>query len=198
MGFFLAALDVAYVAKAAGVGCVLADSWTAPTPAAEISKHVACIPAQYEPGAFYKRELPLLLALIDGLECRPEVFVIDGYVWLGAAGKAGLGAHLFESLGQAIRVVGVAKTPYRDDNWSARVLRGKSRRPLFVTAVGLDQTKAAELVSGMHGEHRIPTLLGRADHLARAAACDDAAGGTLRKRTARRHKPASIRGCRSR
>jgi deoxyribonuclease V len=176
MGSIIAVLDVAYLAEAAGVACVLADSWTAAAPAVEISKHVACVPAHYEPGSFYKRELPLLRTVIDGLECRPAVFVIDGYVWLGAAGKPGLGAHLFESVGRATPVVGVAKSPYRDDTWSAQVLRGQSRRPLFVTAAGLDQTRAAELVFGMHGEHRIPSLLQRADHLAGAAACADVAG----------------------
>ena len=147
-----------------------AQSWTAPAPAAEINKHVACTPAKYQPGRFYKRELPLLRALIDGLELRPTVFVIDGYVWLDAKNRPGLGAHLFESVGRAIPVVGVAKTPYRDDTWSAQVHRGKSRRPLFVTAAGLEQTRAPALVWGMHGKHRIPTLMQRADHLARAAA----------------------------
>jgi deoxyribonuclease V len=131
---------------------------------------MACIPVKYQPGRFYKRELPLLRALIDGLEFRPAVFVIDGYVWLDAKKRPGLGAHLFESLGRAIPVIGVAKAPYRDDAWSARVHRAKSQRPLFVTAAGLKQTRAAELVSGMHGKHRIPTLMQRADHLAREAA----------------------------
>ena len=170
MGLLISVLDVAYAAEAAGVACVLAESWTAPAPLAEISKRVACTPAKYEPGCFYKRELPLLRTLIDGLESAPAVFVIDGYVWLGSKNKLGLGAHLFESVGRTIPVVGVAKTPYRDDAWSAQVLRGKSRHPLFVTAAGLDQTIAAGLVFGMHGKHRIPTLLQRADHLARAAA----------------------------
>jgi len=173
MGFLISILDVAYAAESAGAACVLAESWNAPAPAAEFSKHVACMPAKYEPGRFYERELPLLrtlIALIDGLEFRPSVFVIDGYVWLGAKNKPGLGAHLFQSVGRAIPVVGVAKSPFGADTWSAQVLRGKSRRPLFVTSVGLDQGKAAELVSVMHGKHRIPTLLQRADHLARAAA----------------------------
>jgi deoxyribonuclease V len=170
MGFLIAVLDVAYAAEGAGVACVLADSWTAPTPAAELSKYVACIPAKYEPGRFYRRELPLLRTLIDSLEFLPSVMIIDGYVWLGAKNQPGLGAYLYESVGGAIPVVGVAKTPYRSDTWSAQVLRGKGRHPLFVTSAGLDQRRAAEFVLGMHGKHRIPTLLQRADHLARAAA----------------------------
>jgi len=168
MGFLLGVLDVAYDGEAAGVASVLADSWAAPAPAAEISMHVVCKPETYKSGCFYKRELPLLRALVDRLECRPAAFVIDGYVWLGVK-KPGLGAYLFESLGRATPVIGVAKSPYRHDSWSTQVLRGEGRRPLFVTTAGLDQTRAAELVLGMHGKHRIPTLLQRADHLARAA-----------------------------
>jgi deoxyribonuclease V len=170
MGFLISVLDVAYAAEGAGVACVLAESWTAPAPVAELSKHVACNSAKYEPGRFYRRELPLLRILIDGLDFLPSVFVVDGYVWLEAKNKPGLGAHLYESIGRAVPVVGVAKTPFRDDTWSAQVLRGKSRHPLFVTSAGLDQRRAAEFVLGMHGKHRIPTLLQRADHLARAAA----------------------------
>jgi len=170
MGLLISVLDVAYAAEAAGVACVLAANWTAPAPAAEFSKRVACTPARYEPGCFYKRELPLLQTLIADLELRPAVLVIDGYVWLGADNKPGLGAHLFESVGRAIPVVGVAKTAYRDDTWSVPVLRGKSRHPLLVTAAGMDQARAASLVLAMHGNYRMPTLLQRADHLARAAA----------------------------
>jgi deoxyribonuclease V len=33
--------------------------------------------------------------------------------------------------------------------------------------VGIDPREAATLVAGMHGPHRIPTLLRRADQLAR-------------------------------
>src|SRR5262249_54406278 len=102
MGLLISFLDVAYAAEAAGVACVLAEGWTAPAPAVEISKPVACPPVKYQPGRFYKRELPLLRALIDGFEFRPAVFVIDAYVWLDAKNRPGLGAHLFESVGRAI------------------------------------------------------------------------------------------------
>jgi len=170
MSALISILDVAYTAEAAGVACVLAESWQAPAAAGEITKRVACTPAKYEPGSFYKRELPLLLSLIDAFEFQPAMLVIDGYVWLGAENKPGLGAHLFERMGRVTPVVGIAKTPYRDDTLSAEVLRGKSRRPLFVTAAGFDQARAAALVLAMHGKHRIPTLLQRADRLARIAA----------------------------
>jgi deoxyribonuclease V len=165
----IAFLDVSYASDVAGVACLLADTWTTATPAMEISKCLECAPAKYVPGEFYKRELPLLRAVIDDLTHLPSILAIDGYVWLGADNTPGLGAHLFQALHAATPIVGVAKTRYRNDTWSEPVYRGKSRRPLYVTAAGVEIAKAAALVSSMHGKHRIPTLLQRVDRLARAA-----------------------------
>ena len=50
------------------------------------------------------------------------------------------------------------------------MLRGSSARPLWVSAIGIDATYAATLVAAMHGPHRLPTLMVRADHLARGLA----------------------------
>jgi len=162
-------LDVSYASDVAGVACLLADAWTTATPAMEVSKRLACAPAEYAPGEFYKRELPLLRAVIDDLTPLPAMLVIDGYVWLGANNTPGLGAHLFQALHATTPIVGVAKTRYRNDTWSEQVYRGKSRRPLYVTAAGVEIAKAAVLVSSMHGKHRIPTLLQQVDRLARMA-----------------------------
>jgi deoxyinosine 3'endonuclease (endonuclease V) len=87
----IAVLDVSYASDIAGVACLLADTWTAATPAIEISRCLRCAPADYIPGEFYKRELPLLRAVIDDLLPRPALLVIDGYVWLGATHAPGLG-----------------------------------------------------------------------------------------------------------
>jgi deoxyribonuclease V len=168
----IAVLDVSYASDLAGVACLLADSWTAATPAREISRCLRCAAADYVPGQFYKRELPLLRAVIDDLTSGPAVLVIDGYVWLGVNNEPGLGAHLFEALRSTVAIVGVAKSRYRGDTWSERVYRGDSLRPLYVTAAGVETATAAGLVAGMHGKHRIPTLLQWADRLARAAAAN--------------------------
>jgi deoxyribonuclease V len=165
----IAFLDVTYAADAAGVACLLADTWTTTTPAMEITRCLPCAPAEYMSGQFYKRELPLLRAVIDHLTSRPSMLVIDGYVSLGATDAPGLGAHLFEALHGATPIVGVAKTPYRNDTWSERVYRGESRKPLYVTAAGVETARAAALVASMPGKHRIPTLLKQVDRLARAA-----------------------------
>ena len=71
-------------------------------------------------------------------------------------------------------VIGVAKAAFERGN-AMPVLRGDSGRPLFVTAAGMNGHEAAELIRGMHGPHRVPTLLKRADQLARRRAAPDPA-----------------------
>lgn len=123
-------------------------------------------PAPYEPGRFYLRELPHLQSVL-ALVPSPVAIVVDGYAWL-APDRPGLGAHLYDALGGAIPVIGVAKNPFVGAA-AIEVLRGTSLRPLYVTAIGIDATVAADGVRAMHGAHRIPTLLGRVDQLARAS-----------------------------
>jgi len=123
--------------------------------------------ADYQPGQFYKRELPCILELLEVIEERPSLIVVDGYVWLDTQGRAGLGAYLYDHLKREVPVIGVAKTSFQKSPHAWEVLRGQSRKPLFITAAGLDPLSAAECVRRMHGSHRIPTLLKRADHLCR-------------------------------
>ena len=125
----------------------------------------------YEPGFFYKRELPCILSLleeIDIFEYPIKTIVIDGYVTLGSDNHDGLGMHLYNALNQSISVVGVAKTPYPEMNIQSIIYRGKSNKPLYVTVTpDLDLKKMASFISDMRGKHRIPTLLKLADQLAR-------------------------------
>jgi deoxyribonuclease V len=159
----LVVTDVHYQSTAGCAAAVVADAWEAQFPS---STHAALVMpvADYEPGAFWRRELPCLQAVLDGL--APTLVVVDGYVWLDADGRKGLGAHLHEALG--VPVVGVAKTAFDGSAHAREVLRGVSARPLWVTAVGVDVDEAAAAVGRMHGPHRLPTLLQLADGLARA------------------------------
>jgi deoxyribonuclease V len=118
-------------------------------------------PADYTPGKFYQRELPYLLRVLAGVAA--EAVIIDGNVWL-TDHAPGLGARLHDAIG--VPVVGVAKNPFRGAPAIA-VVRGHSAKPLHVTAVGIAAELAADHVRAMHGEFRIPTLLKRADSLAR-------------------------------
>ena len=97
-----------------------------------------------------------------------EVVVVDGHVWLDGD-RPGLGARLHETLGARAPVIGVAKNPFRGSTRCVAVLRGTSKVPLWVSAIGTDVAEAADHVRAMHGPHRIPTLLARVDRLARDA-----------------------------
>lgn len=160
----LACLDVCYredVTTAAGVWFYGSDSATV-----ERQLTVTGGPAEaYQPGEFYRRELPWLVAVL-AKGSIPDCVVIDGYVWLND-GQAGLGMRLYQSLDCAAMVVGVAKTAYPGASDVIPICRGLSRSPLFVSSVGMKTSVAATMVVGMHGRYRIPTMLKRVDQLAR-------------------------------
>jgi deoxyribonuclease V len=121
----------------------------------------------YVPGEFWRRELPCLRAVLDGVP-DVELLVVDGYVDLEPAGRPGLGARAAAEFG--VPVIGVAKTRFATATHAVEVRRGGAARPLYVTATGLPAPEAAELVRTMAGRHRIPDGLRRVDALARGRA----------------------------
>lgn len=163
----LACLDVDYRdGGAARAACLTFNGWTAAHPA---SSHAALVPEppDYQPGAFYLRELPCLQAVLALVTVPLDVIVVDAYVTLDPAGRPGLGARLFDALGGAVIVVGVAKTRFATATHAVPVLRGASQSPLWITAAGMDVDTAAAHVRSMHGPHRVPSLLRAVDRLAR-------------------------------
>ncbi|GAA2628345.1 endonuclease V [Dactylosporangium fulvum] len=137
--------------------------------------------APYEPGSFYKRELPAVHAVLAGT-APLDLLVVDGYVDLDPHGRPGLGAHVHAETG--IPIIGVAKTAFRSATHAIEVRRGGAERPLLVTAAGLPVDRAAAIVAGMAGPHRLPDALRRVDALARGRATVDEA------LTGRAHGPA--------
>nr|WP_086938518.1 endonuclease V [Thaumasiovibrio occultus] len=176
------AIDVQYTETAAYVAGVLFECWDADSPIGEFVTRVEEV-APYQPGQFYKRELPCILALLNEHSLAPITFVIDGYVYLDGASKAGLGKHLFDALqqkaakanggvsdqGRPVEVIGVAKKAFVDISTDCELFRGTSQKPLYVTTTG-DVSTAKSAIALMAGKHRIPTLLKRADQLCREAA----------------------------
>jgi len=166
------ALDVAYTGDAQGYAVAIAFAeWTAAAPAATYAATVAPVPP-YEPGAFYKRELPCLLAVLAQVElAEVGCVVVDGYVTLRAEERPGLGQHLYEALGGRVPVVGVAKTKFAGvAPQVVAVRRGQSQNPLYITSTGVTVSEAAGWVASMHGEYRFPTLLKYLDDLTRKTA----------------------------
>lgn len=162
----IAALDVHYdeASPTATAAAVVFESWA--DDAVPIAEYKApCSGIQpYEPGEFFKRELPCLLAVLDKVNEPVSLIVIDGYVSLGD--KPGLGLRLWEVLGKKTPIIGVAKTRFHSAD-AVEMTRGDSKAPLYVTAVGIEPETAAEHIRKMHGLFRIPTLLKRVDQLAR-------------------------------
>jgi deoxyribonuclease V len=161
----IACLDVHYRDPLGIAAAVTFGDWP---DADALGERVVQVPevAPYESGRFYVRELPCLLAVLETLPPL-ETVVVDGYVWLDAPDKPGLGGHLFHALGERVAVVGIAKTRLHGAAGVQEVLRGTSQRPLFVSAAGLSAEIAAEHVRTMHGEHRIPRMLSKVDALCR-------------------------------
>lgn len=166
----IAFLDVHYRDKRARAACLLVREWDDAEPAAAFTADIEHV-QPYEPGRFYLRELPCLQAVLADLPFKPDLLVVDGYVWLGAEREPGLGARLHEAAG-AIPVVGVAKSLFKGMagcDLMRPVHRGRSKHPLYVTAIGIDLEAAAADVASMHGAHRIPEIVRLADALSRSS-----------------------------
>jgi deoxyribonuclease V len=160
------AIDVHYRETEAKVVGLIFKDWVDEKATETVITFVAEV-AEYEPGAFYKREMPCILALLELVDITSLTFiVVDGYVFLNDEGKAGLGYHLFEALGKQLPIIGVAKTSFfQNDKFVQPILRGDSTKPLYVTSVGIDLTIAAANIKKMAGEFRLPTLLKEMDTL---------------------------------
>jgi len=120
----------------------------------------------YEAGSFYKRELPCLLTALKEVD-NIESVVIDGYVWLEKEEHYGLGMYLYDALNREIPIIGVAKNRFNNTPKSSELFRGKSKKPLYISSIGVTLEQAKEHISKMDGAYRFPTLLKEVDRLAR-------------------------------
>jgi len=161
-----AAVDVCYLPDdTARAAAVLATDPSFAHVTAEITVLVEqALP--YEPGEFFRRELPPIQAVLAGVT-RLGLLIVDGYVDLDPHGRKGLGAHAHAVFG--VPVIGVAKSPFAAATHAVPVRRGSSAQPLYVTSAGLPVAEAAELVRRMPGRFRLPDPLRRADALSRGA-----------------------------
>ncbi len=161
----IAALDVQYddTTRTARGGCVVFDDFSSAVATSTYSVLVDNI-EPYVPGQFYKREMPVLMALLAVLPVVPSVVIIDGYVSLGPD-RPGLGAHLFAALGPGVSFIGVAKTEFVGA--AALTIQRHNTKSLYVNSCGMDPGWAAYSIRDMAGPFRIPTLLKQADRIAR-------------------------------
>lgn len=130
--------------------------------------HSLCKPEEYgdyEPGGFYKRELPCILKLLNEYKLSPSVIIIGGFVYLNKELDPGLGWYLYNKT--KIPVVGIAENPFREIIPDTFVYRGNSEKPLYVSTVGLSLEETKEKIRNMHGKYRLPTLIKLTDRESR-------------------------------
>lgn len=160
------ATDVHYFDHYAIAAGVLFKAWESSNVAQLVTIKVDNI-QPYQSGQFYKRELPCLLALLEKIEKPLSHIIVDGFVHLDANKKAGLGKHLYHALEDKITIIGVAKNAYKDINDDFKIYRGNSKKPLYISAEGVDLATAKNYIQAMQGDFRLPTLLKRVDQLCR-------------------------------
>jgi deoxyribonuclease V len=164
------AFDTYYYKDYANTICLAFENWDSEAET-EIFRGKTTITSDYESGAFYKRELPCILSLLEKIILNEgDIIIVDGYVTLNNDGKIGLGGYLYDTLEQKFPVVGIAKNEFNiSDSQRRAVCRGESKTPIFLTAKGIDVDLVKTKVENMHGNFRIPTLLKKLDQLTRIA-----------------------------
>ncbi|MGG7467638.1 endonuclease V [Chryseobacterium arthrosphaerae] len=162
------AFDTYYYEDFANTVCIAFEDWKSEKEVETFIEQTK-INSEYESGAFYKRELPCILSLLQKITLKSgDIIIVDGYVTLDNEGKSGLGGHLYKALDEKYPVVGIAKNEFTTPDTKRRsVFRGESRTPLFLTAKGIDVDEIKTRVEQMHGAYRMPTLLKRLDQLSR-------------------------------
>jgi deoxyribonuclease V len=162
----LLAVDVGYRNDGAKAAGVIFETWKSETLVAEYTLHIDAV-ADYIPGKFFQRELPCLTALVKQMTYPSTCIVVDGYVYLGLEKRPGLGKHLWEEFNGAIAVIGVAKSSFKDTPNNTELVRGRGKKPLYITAEGIDLEVAKKNIINMKGNQRIPTFLKYVDTLSR-------------------------------
>jgi deoxyribonuclease V len=120
---------------------------------------------EYSPGEFYKRELPCLLKIIEKVDLtKIEAIIIDGYVFVDNNWKYGLGGILWGKLDKKVPIIGVAKTSFFKNKETVKeLIRGNSKKPLYVSTIDYPIDKAIDNLKKMSGEFRMPTILKQMD-----------------------------------
>ncbi|WP_130733879.1 endonuclease V [Flavobacterium sp. J27] len=159
-------IDVHYKADYAKTVLLFFENWQSETPTKVITHNTEDV-LPYEPGSFYKRELPCILSALQETTLEAiKLIIIDGHIYVDNEGKYGLGGYLFEALDQKFPIIGVAKSSFQSNKDTVvEIFRGESKNPLFVSAIGIDKEEAAHSIQNMYGAYRLPHLLKLMDQI---------------------------------
>ncbi len=154
------AFDTYYVDNTAKTVCVSFKDWSDDQPSHIYNETITGI-AAYEPGSFYKRELPCILSLLKQIELQEVSHIlVDSFVLLDDHDKLGLGGYLYQALDATIPIIGVAKSGFHNNTKNTlELIRGNSKKPLYISAMGIPLQEAYLNIKKMHGNYRMPTLL---------------------------------------
>jgi deoxyribonuclease V len=166
VGALLLAVDVHYRNSSAVVAGIGFCNWSDEAPEASYVS-VMGQTGNYITGEFYKRELPCIIRLLKEHKLSPTHIIIDGYVYLDGHSRPGLGKYLYDALSGQVKIIGVAKNPFKGISSEYELYRGVSAKPLYITCAGLALPEAKSRITAMHGAHRIPSLLKTVDQLCR-------------------------------
>ncbi|MCX2431031.1 endonuclease V [Pedobacter sp. GR22-10] len=157
-------LDVHYKDDASAKSVGILFNWNDVQPKEILIEYVRET-EEYIPGEFYRRELPCLLKIIEKVNINDlEAIVIDGYVYIDNDKRFGLGGHLWQALNKQIPIIGVAKSFYYGNTETVKqIYRGKSKKSLYISSIGLELDIASHFIIHMPGEFRIPDLLKQLD-----------------------------------
>ena len=163
-------IDVHYKEDYAKTVLLFFENWQSETPTNVIT-HITKDVLPYEPGSFYKRELPCILNALEETTLEAiEFIIVDGHIYVDNDGKYGLGGHLYEALDKKFPIIGVAKTSFQSNKETVvEILRGESKNPLYVSAIGLEKEVAASQIQNMYGAYRLPHLLKLMDQITKEA-----------------------------
>jgi deoxyribonuclease V len=151
----------------ANAAAVAFDAWDA----AEATKTYVSRIAHVEKaarGELDLRELPCVMQLLREHGLEPELILLDGFVHLDADETAGLGQHLYRTLGGKVPIVGVSRRSLPGLSVQCEVMREEETPPLVVTCAGVDIGAAKARLRAMHGRKRVPTLMKLAARLAKS------------------------------
>lgn len=179
-------LDVAYARDSdeLAAAAVVLDARTHAVVERSVVRGRAAFP--YVPGLFAFREIPSLIAAIEGLDTTLDLLVCDGY-GLAHPRRFGLACHLGVLTG--VPTIGVGKTPFvgthttpgerrgdasdlvHEDDVVGRVLRTRDGiKPVFVSiGHGVDLDTACAHVLALTPRHRLPETTRVADQECRRA-----------------------------
>lgn len=154
------AIDVYYYPNRAKVVGILFKNWDQPIPNDLITTYIYEV-SEYESGMFYKRELSCILELLKQINLKDmSQIIVDGFVYLDDTHRPGLGKYLFDALEEKIPIIGVAKNPFSTvKSIVQEITRGESKKPLYISSIGISLNEASQCIQNMHGNFRIPTLL---------------------------------------